>query len=583
MGRNRTQEGIAPIRDAKLRDSNIKFSSKLPYYHCRISLTNTLKEPSVSCDALGNIFSTQILLAFVKKYGKNPLTGEEMKLSEIIPIHFFVENEQILCPITRKSLMTDKVKVGLIRTTGNVYAYDTIDEMNIKSKYYQDLLTGSSFNPKKDIILLQDPEKKSDLLDQSYWYIEHRINWKALLDPFQESTLSSQSQSQSQLSITSAATRRILKEMEEIEKREEREKRELKELKEKKSAPQKMLYSTNLESSASASLTSTSVTVKTSADTKELTEKELQYKRIHDKNLKGYARMNTTLGPIDIELFTHLAPKACENFIVHSKNNYYNQTIFHRIIAGFMAQGGDPSGTGRGGKSIWGDSFEDEFDDTLKFNSRGLVACANKGPNTNGSQFFITFSPSHHLDNKHTIFGKVIDGEEIMNKLETTKTRENNRPIDPPKIIDIIITIDPFEIDTKKQEKKKRRQAIQEEKKEEDSKIGGWFSAPQPQLSAVRTGIGKYLPKLSTPSSTSSISSTSSTTSIESSQQIGSNLNTINLSTTHLNTTTNSNTTHLNTTTNSNTNNLKRKEHPTQFSKELLLKRNKGQFDFSNW
>jgi len=98
--------------------------------------------------------------------------------------------------------------------------------------------------------------------------------------------------------------------------------------------------------------------------------------------------MNTTLGAIKIKLFPEFAPKTVENFLGHAKSGYYNGIIFHRVIQDFMIQGGDPTGTGMGGESIWGDSFEDEFSDKL-FNLRGALSMANAGPNTNGSQFFL--------------------------------------------------------------------------------------------------------------------------------------------------------------------------------------------------
>lgn len=98
--------------------------------------------------------------------------------------------------------------------------------------------------------------------------------------------------------------------------------------------------------------------------------------------------MNTTLGTIKIKLFPEQAPKTVENFLGHAKSGYYNGIIFHRVIQDFMIQGGDPTGTGMGGESIWGDSFEDEFSNEL-FNLRGALSMANAGPNTNGSQFFI--------------------------------------------------------------------------------------------------------------------------------------------------------------------------------------------------
>ena len=122
------------------------------------------------------------------------------------------------------------------------------------------------------------------------------------------------------------------------------------------------------------------------------------------------ATMQTSKGTIVIELRADLAPKAVENFVTHSKNGYYNGLIFHRVIKDFMIQGGDPTGTGSGGESIWGKPFKDEFAPNAVFDKAGILAMANSGPNTNGSQFFITTVPTYWLNGRHTIFGVVTQG-----------------------------------------------------------------------------------------------------------------------------------------------------------------------------
>jgi cyclophilin family peptidyl-prolyl cis-trans isomerase len=124
--------------------------------------------------------------------------------------------------------------------------------------------------------------------------------------------------------------------------------------------------------------------------------------------------METTMGNIELELFAKEAPKTVENFLGLVKKGYYNGIIFHRVIDNFMVQGGDPAGTGRGGESIWGKPFADEFSSKLKFEGAGILAMANAGPNTNGSQFFITLVATPWLDGKHTIFGKVVNGMDVV-------------------------------------------------------------------------------------------------------------------------------------------------------------------------
>ncbi len=176
--------------------------------------------------------------------------------------------------------------------------------------------------------------------------------------------------------------------------------------------------------------------------------------------------MNTTLGTVKIKLFPEQAPKTVENFLGHAKSGYYNGIIFHRVIQDFMIQGGDPTGTGMGGESIWGNSFEDEFSDEL-FNLRGALSMANAGPNTNGSQFFIVqmkHLPSDMLrqlqgagfpeeiieayaqkggtpwlDHKHTVFGHVVEGMDIVDKIADVEKDFRDKPVEDVKIESITV------------------------------------------------------------------------------------------------------------------------------------------------
>ncbi len=149
--------------------------------------------------------------------------------------------------------------------------------------------------------------------------------------------------------------------------------------------------------------------------------------------------VETTQGNIEITLKPDIAPKTCENFLGLVRNGYYEGTTFHRIIKDFMIQGGDPTATGAGGQSIWNKNFADEFSPSAKFDRVGLLAMANRGPNTNGSQFFITTAKTPWLNNKHTIFGEVTAGYENVQKLEKVKTKPGDRPLEEQKIIKIYV------------------------------------------------------------------------------------------------------------------------------------------------
>jgi len=181
----------------------------------------------------------------------------------------------------------------------------------------------------------------------------------------------------------------------------------------------------------------------------------------------------TSHGELDIELWCTETPRACRNFIQLCLEGYYDQTIFHRLVPGFMIQGGDPTGTGKGGESIYGRNFLDEFHQRLKFVHRGMVAMANGGPNDNGSQFFITFDACSWLDKKHTIFGRVV-GDTVYNlmNMQNLDTDKQDRPLNPPKIISTKVLINPFDDIFVRHETRKQQEEEEKKKKqkEEESK-----------------------------------------------------------------------------------------------------------------
>jgi len=138
--------------------------------------------------------------------------------------------------------------------------------------------------------------------------------------------------------------------------------------------------------------------------------------------------LHTTHGDLKIEIFCDLIPKTAKNFLALCAMGSYDNTIFHRDIKNFIIQGGDPTGTGKGGQSIYGGVFEDEIVSTLEHDRRGIVSMANSGPNTNGSQFFITYSKQTHLNGRHTVFGKVTKGMDVVKKIGDTPTGAMDRP-----------------------------------------------------------------------------------------------------------------------------------------------------------
>jgi len=142
----------------------------------------------------------------------------------------------------------------------------------------------------------------------------------------------------------------------------------------------------------------------------------------------------TNLGTIELTLMPDVAPKACQNILGLIEKKYYDGITFHRVINKFMIQGGDPTGTGAGGQSLWGKPFENECKSNVRFDRPGLLGMANAGPNTNGSQFFITTVATPWLNNLHTIFAEVSSGMDVVHAIEKTKTNQD-RPVTPVRII----------------------------------------------------------------------------------------------------------------------------------------------------
>ncbi|KAG0645213.1 Peptidyl-prolyl cis-trans isomerase 1 [Hyphodiscus hymeniophilus] len=144
-------------------------------------------------------------------------------------------------------------------------------------------------------------------------------------------------------------------------------------------------------------------------------------------------------GTIVVELYHDHAPRTCKNFETLTRRGYYDSILFHRIIPNFMLQTGDPTGTGRGGQSIYGDKFADEISPALKHTGAGVLSMANSGPDTNGSQFFITLAPTPWLDGKHTIFGRVTRGMGVVKRMGMVRTGAEDRPADEVRIVKAVV------------------------------------------------------------------------------------------------------------------------------------------------
>lgn len=453
---------------------------RLPFNFCAVSL-QPFAHPV--CTGDGTIFDLTNILPWLKKHGTNPVTGLPMKSSELIKLNFAKNDEgEMVDPVTFK-VFTDNTHIVALRNTGNVFAWDTVERLNVKAKMWKDLVSDEEFG-RRDIITLQDPQHLEGRDLTSFKYLQDGVS---TLTEEQERERNEPGRNVNKEALGSSA--KILKAKEAVAKAREQRGRDAKT---DSSVPGSTSVKTGtngaqMQSSAAhssralpynaaqhttgkaaASFTSTGLTPHTSGERALLTDEEymLRPKRV---KIKGYARMQTNLGDLNVELQTEYAPKAVWNFVQLAKKGYYKNVAFHRNIRNFMIQGGDPTGTGKGGTSIWGKNFNDEFDGPLTHDSRGMLSMANKGKNTNSSQFFIIYRPAKHLDRKHTIFGRVVGGLETLSRLENAPTDSADRPTEEIKILDVVVFLDPFE----EFQKQKREKDVEEKEKLEIVKQGG--------------------------------------------------------------------------------------------------------------
>lgn len=402
------------------------------------------------------------------------MDGKPLKVDDLIKLHFAKNDEgEMVDPVTFK-IFTDNTHIVALKNTGNVFAYDTVERLNIKAKMWRDLVSDDEFS-RKDIITLQDPQNIQSRNLSSFKYLQEGI-----------STLTPEQQKERDAGVNRAALGNAAS--------------VLKPEGDPQSKPQvgKYLHQANTQSSnaltrpsssasftttskpahtskatpynaaahttgkAAASFTSTGLTPHTSGDLALLSDEEYMLKPKRIKN-PGYARILTNHGPINLELLPEFAPKAVWNFIQLAKKGYYKDVIFHRNIRNFMLQGGDPTGTGRGGTSCWNKNFNDEFEGPNSHTARGVLSMANKGKNTNSSQFFITYRACTHLDRKHTIFGRVVGGLETLSLIENLPVDEGKRPLENVRMEEASILIDPFEDFLKQKSQKDEAEKAEEE------------------------------------------------------------------------------------------------------------------------
>ncbi|KAF1849436.1 uncharacterized protein K460DRAFT_90924 [Cucurbitaria berberidis CBS 394.84] len=476
---------------------------RLPFNYCAVSL-QPFTDPV--CTASGTIFDLTHILTWLSKHpDTNPTDGTPLKRADLITLNFSKnEDGEYVDPVTYK-VFTDNTHIVALRKSGNVFAWDTVERLNIKAKNWRDLVSDDEFT-RKDIITLQDPQNIESRDFGSYKHVkegdrilpepESGVNKEALgnaakIIKAKEAVAKARAdrQAKSQGAQTSKALANVSRNGATSSTTAE---------------PRKPAYNAAVYTSgkAAASFTSTGVTPHTSDERALLSDEDYMLKPKRIKH-KGYARISTSLGDLNIELLPEYAPRAVWNFVGLSQKGYYKDTIFHRNIKGFMIQGGDPTGTGRGGQSIWGKPFDDEFEGPERHNARGVLSMANKGKGTNTSQFFITYRGVPHLDRKHTIFARVVGGlDTTLRSMELAEVGEKDKPVDDIEILDVVVFVDPFEEWQKERKDKENKDLEAEEIKRQGGTVDDKTTWTGKRIRADGTvdngsgaglGVGKYL------------------------------------------------------------------------------------------
>lgn len=528
---------------AKSKELRTPFK-RLPFYCC--ALTFTPFEDAV-CTEDGSVFDIMHIVPYIRKFGKHPVSGIPLKQEDLIPLTFHKNSEgEYHCPVLNK-VFTEFTHIVAIKTTGNVFSYEAIKELNLKTKNWKELLTDEPFT-RQDIITIQNPNtidnkalvdfdhvKKSLKLDDEEikkmesdpsYNINVTGDIKQMLKELKtekgrELALHGGGGDKAQ-NERAAALSAILTARERIKNNEKNEIKTqpafsivdaasasvhgrsaaaAKAASSDKTAARiamhmsgdrtpvnaKMVKSQYTSGATSRSFTSTSYDP--------VTKNEFEYVKV-EKNpkKKGYVQLHTTHGDLNIELHCDIAPRACENFITLCERGYYNNVSFHRNIRNFMIQGGDPTGTGKGGESIWGKPFKDEVNSKLLHSGKGVVSMANSGAHSNGSQFFILYKSANHLNFKHTVFGGVVGGLTTLSVMEKVPVDDNDRPLEEIKIISVSVFVNPYsEPDEEEEEKKSEEEKTVDDA--ENEKIGSWYSNPGTgaEVEGTGGGVGKYL------------------------------------------------------------------------------------------
>ena len=340
---------------------------RLPFNYCALSL-QPFSQPV--CTPTGTTFDHENILRWLTKNHTNPVDGAPLKAGDLIKLNFAKnEDGEYVDPVTYK-VFTDNTHIIALKNTGNVFAFDTIDRLNIKAKNWHDLVSNDGFG-RADMITLQDPQNVNSRNLSTFKYLksgngaqndekepsEHQILSSDASGKAAKIAMAKEAVARARLGREKAADRQTVKGS---SGKKPDSALSVPSIAGPRRTAESFKAAQHTTGKAAASFTSTGLTPHTAADRAILSNEEFMLKPKRVKN-KGYVRLTTSQGDLDVELLPEHAPKAVWNFIKLAKKGYYDGLLFHRNIRNFMIQGGDPTGRGRGGTSIWGKNFADEF------------------------------------------------------------------------------------------------------------------------------------------------------------------------------------------------------------------------------
>lgn len=491
-------EHFGGVKKRRVNDDDGENNFKaLPFDSCALSLA-PFRTPVCTPDG-GVVFELLYILPYLERNKCNPVTGEPLEATDLIRLNYSRnDKKELYCPITFKTF-TNYSSIVANRVTGNVYSAEGIEQLKVVEgeggeegedgekgkgttrtvgkKQFKDFYTNEPFLS-NDIITLQDPKRIQSRNMNNFWHLKQgrgETTTGGDYGKFKGTTTINNVETTTKRPPSFPITPN----------------------------PNDDGHLPNHSKGLMASaLTSTSLPPKVREDRLTIDD---ETKMLRSVKGNGKATIRTNFGDIHVELFCSKTPKTTFNFITLARRGYYAGVKFHRLLPGFIIQGGDPSGTGAGGESCWGRPFPNEIIPSLHHDTRGILSMANKAtPNTNTSQFFITFSPALHLDRAHPIFGKVIGGWEVLDIIEFIPTDSTAKPLQPILIQDIIIVSDPFEEYHQLEERKRQKHSSYHDPKNQNSQDNPSSSRPpmtDPTLMIKRARasintpmtIGKYL------------------------------------------------------------------------------------------